>query len=158
VRATRINHVSIHAVDIEESIRFYTELFGMRRLPTPNFPDGHVVWLQLGEQQLHLFDRTVDAPANHHFALDVDDFAAVYRRAKERGLLDPDAFRAQIRRHPMGWVQMYLRDPAGNLIEIDWPDVATLPPELAAEIPKLEDAVPQTGEAAVATLYLAGGP
>ena len=53
----------------------------------------------------------------------------------------------------MGWVQMYLRDPAGNLIEIDWPDSSTLPPELQAEIPHLEDTVPQTGEAARATLY-----
>ena len=153
MRATRINHVSIHAVDMEESVRFYTELFGMRLLPTPVFPDGHVVWLALGEQQLHLFARPTDAPKYHHLALDVDDFAEVYRRAEERGLLDPTAFLAQIRCHPTGWVQMYLRDPAGNLVEIDWPDVSTLPSELQAAIPRLDADTPQPGEAAVATLY-----
>ena len=153
MRATRINHVSINAVDMEESIRFYTELFGMRRLPTPRFPDGHVEWLALGEQQLHLFARDTSAPRYHHLAIDVDDFAEVYRRAKERGLLDPSAFQAQIRSHPAGWVQMYLRDPAGNLVEVDWPDVSTLPAELAADIPRLADETPQQGEAAQATLY-----
>lgn len=145
--------MSIHAVDMDESVRFYTELFGMRRVPTPLFPDGHVVWLALGDQQLHLFARATDAPPYHHLGIDVDDFAGVFRRARERGLLDPKAFQAQIRCHPMGWVQMYLRDPAGNLVEIDWPDLSTLPADIAAAIPRLEDVVEQTGDAATATLY-----
>ncbi len=37
VRATGINHVSISALDLEESTRFYEELFGMERIPTPIF-------------------------------------------------------------------------------------------------------------------------
>jgi YD repeat-containing protein len=154
VKATRINHVSVHAVDLEESARFYTELFGMQRVATPDFPDVHVLWLQLGEQQLHLFARDVPTPAYHHLGLDVDDFAAVYRRAKERGLLDDTAFSVQVRSHPAGWVQMYVRDPAGNLVEIDWPDVSTLPPEIASEIPSIEEERPQAGEARTATLYV----
>ena len=38
-----------------------------------------------------------------------------------------------------GWVQMYIRDPSGNLVEIDWPDVSTLDPEIVAELGRLED-------------------
>jgi hypothetical protein len=48
---------------------------------------------------------------------------------------------------------MYIRDPSGNLIEIDWPDVSTLDPEIVAELGRLEDDVPQDGDAREATLY-----
>lgn len=49
---------------------------------------------------------------------------------------------------------MYLRDPAGNLIEIDWPDVTTLDRSLLPELKRLADLVPQAGDALRATLYL----
>jgi YD repeat-containing protein len=153
VGALRVNHVSIHAEDMEESARFYEELFGMRRLPTPTFRQP-VVWLALGDQQLHLFQRDdVEAPRAHHLAIDVDDFDAVYRKAKERGLLDSDTWNRPARYHPAGWVQMYIRDPSGNLVEIDWPDVSTLDPAIVAELARLDDDVPQEGDAREATLY-----
>jgi lactoylglutathione lyase len=152
VRATRFNHVSILAQDIDESVRFYTEIFGMERVPSPDF-GSPVEWLRLGDQQLHLFKRETQAPAFHHIALDVDDFEAIYVKAKELGIKDntlgPDA-----RELPDGSVQMYLRDPSGNLVEIDWPDVATLDRSIVTEIRKLEDERPQTGEATQAKLYM----
>jgi lactoylglutathione lyase len=144
--------VSVHALDMDESIRFYTEIFGMELIPSPDFGTP-VEWLRLGDQQLHLFVRDTDAPRYHHLGLDVDDFDSVYRTAKDRGLLDRTMGRDAIRSHPAGWVQMYIRDPAGNLVEVDWPDITTLDPEVAAEISKLDDEVPQTGEAAGASLY-----
>jgi hypothetical protein len=39
---------------------------------------------------------------------------------------------------------MYLRDPAGNLVEVNWPDVTTLDREVIPEIEKIggpQDAV-----------------
>lgn len=152
VRATRINHVSILANDLDESARFYEELFGLERLPTPRFEEP-VLWLGIGDQQLHLFERPVEAPRYHHLAFDVDDFEALYLRAKEMGLLDDTTFGAQLRQHPAGWVQLYMRDPAGNLLEIDWPDAATLDRSVVAGIHRLDDEREQPGEAAVATLY-----
>src|SRR5436305_1192355 len=83
--ATRFNPVSIHANDMEESLRFYAEIFGMERVPRPDF-DLHVEWLRLGQQQLHLFKRDTPAPEFHHLALDVDDFEAAYLKPKELGL------------------------------------------------------------------------
>ena len=122
VRATRITHVSIFANSLDESARFYEELFGMERLPTANFPGGGVLWLRLGDVQLHLFESDGDAPTErHHFGMDVDDFDAVYEKAKAMGILDTRAFGTPLRTHPAGWAQLYLRDPAGNLIEVDWP-------------------------------------
>jgi YD repeat-containing protein len=158
VGALRVNHVSVHAEDLEESARFYEELFGMRRLPTARFKEP-VLWLTLGDQQLHLFKRQdVEAPRAHHLGIDVDDFEEVYRKAKERGLLEGETWHQSVRYHPAGWVQMYLRDPAGNLVEVDWPDVSTLDPEIVAEFGRLEDDVSQEGEAREATLYTGRQP
>ena len=156
MRAKRLNHVSIHANDMEESLRFYIDVFGMERLPSPDFSQ-HVEWLCLGEQQLHLFLRETPAPEFHHIALDVDDFEAAYLKAQELGLLDEDAFGAGVRELPDGAVQMYIRDPAGNLVEIDWPDVTTLDRSVIGTIRRIEDERPQTGEAARARLYHAAG-
>jgi YD repeat-containing protein len=151
--ATRINHVSIVADDLEESARFYEDLFGMERLPTAKFPQP-VLWLRLGEQQLHLFTSDEDPPTpRQHLGIDVADFDAVYAKAKERGILDTRAFGSPLRSHPAGWVQLYVRDPAGNLVEIDWPDLTTLAPETRADVFPLEESIEQAGTAAVATLY-----
>src|SRR6266568_3821483 len=76
--ATSFNHVSIHADDLDQSAAFYEQLFGMQRIATPTFAFP-VVWLRLGDQQLHLFIRPdVQAPRFHHLGLNVDDFEAVY--------------------------------------------------------------------------------
>lgn len=153
MRATRFNHVSVHADDLEESARFYEDVFGMERVATPDFGSPRVLWLALGDQQLHLFNRRMDAPHYHHFAIDVDDFEAAYVKARELGLLDSATFGTAIREFANGAVQMYIRDPAGNLVEVDWPDVATLDRTVVTDISRIEDERPQTGEAARATLY-----
>jgi len=151
--ATRINHVSIVADDLDESARFYEELFGMERIPTAKF-SSPVLWLRLGEQQLHLFTSDEDPPTpRQHLGIDVADFDAVYAKAKELGILDTRAFGSPIRSHPAGWVQLYIRDPAGNLVEVDWPDATTLAAETRADIMPLESAVAQEGDSAAATLY-----
>ena len=146
----------MHAVDLEESARFYEEVFGMERVPAPRFRHP-VIWLRLGEQQLHLFQREAEAPPYHHLGLDVNDFEAVYRKAKERGAFDAGSWYSHIYEHPAGWVQMYIRDPAGNLVEIDWPDASSLDRDLITDIRRLDDDVPQTGEAATASLYPSAG-
>lgn len=152
MRATRFNHVSIYADDLEASARFYEELFGMERLPSPLF-DAPVLWLGVGDQQLHLFRRGSGAAPYYHFGLDVDDFEVVYLKAKELGLLDAESWGAPVRELPDGSVQMYVRDPAGNLVEVDCPDVSALDRSVVTDVARLEDERPQTGEAAHATLY-----
>jgi lactoylglutathione lyase len=154
MRATSFNHVSIHAPDLEGSVRFYTEIFGMEVIPSPNFRHP-VQWLRLGEQQLHLFQRPTPAPEFHHIGLNVDDFDTAYHKAKEMGIQESGSWFSHIYELPDGSVQFYLRDPAGNLVEIDWPDASTLDPSILAELKKLDDDVPQTGDALRSTLFLA---
>jgi lactoylglutathione lyase len=152
--AISINHVSIHAEDLERSAAFYEQLFGMERIPTPTFAFP-VAWLRLGPQQLHLFVRAgAQAPQFHHLGLNVDDFDAVYWRAREQRLRDDTAFFSGMYELPDGSVQMYLRDPADNLVEVDWPDARTLDARIREHLIPLSATVHQTGDALRATLYL----
>ena len=52
----QINHVSVNALNLEESVRFYEDLLGAKRIDTPNFGIP-VQWLALGRTQLHIADR-----------------------------------------------------------------------------------------------------
>jgi lactoylglutathione lyase len=152
--AISINHVSVHAHDVERSAAFYEQLFGIERIATPTFAFP-VMWLRLGHQQLHLFVRTdAQAPQFHHVGLNVDDFDAVYWRAREQHLRDDSTFFSGMYELPDGGAQMYLRDPAGNLVEVDWPDARTLNARIREELIPLSATVHQTGEALRATLYL----
>ncbi|AXS42742.1 VOC family protein [Breoghania sp. L-A4] len=152
MRATGLNHLSIGATDLDASLRFYEEVLGMERIPTYNF-GFRTQYLRLGDLQLHVFELEDVVPAFQHFAIDVDDFHAVYDKAKELGLLDGTTFRNAINELPDGAVQMYLRDPGGNLVEIDWPDVTTLDRARIPEMRPLADFAPQEGEALKASLY-----
>jgi catechol 2,3-dioxygenase-like lactoylglutathione lyase family enzyme len=157
VRAFRLNHVSVQALDLEESVRFYTEVLGLERLPSPDFAEP-VEWLALGDTQIHLFVTQEAAPRLHHFGLDVDDFEAAFRMAKDAGIRDETGFSPDVRELPDGSVQMYLRDPAGNLVEIDWPDVTTLDPDVVTPIRKITDEREQSESALRSKLYHAGPP
>jgi catechol 2,3-dioxygenase-like lactoylglutathione lyase family enzyme len=145
--------VSIHADDLDESVRFYVDVFGMEKIPTYKFAFP-VQYLRLGDLQLHIFQRDSPAPAYHHIAINVDDFEGAFARAKALGILERESFFEDIYELPDGSVQMYIRDPAGNLVEIDWPDVTTLDRSTLPELQRLGDSVPQTGDALRATLYL----
>jgi catechol 2,3-dioxygenase-like lactoylglutathione lyase family enzyme len=151
--AISLNHVSVSARNLEESVRFYEELFGMERIPTPNF-GFPVQWLRVGSLQLHIFERPGDAPTYHHLGLTVDDFEVVYHKAKVLGIHDYTTFGHHLYELPNQNVQMYLRDPAGNLVEVDWPDVTTLSPDILADMKKLADRYPQGEDNQRATLFL----
>jgi len=157
MRATGFNHVSIHAQDLAQSVAFYVDVFGMEPIPTYNFAFP-VQYLRLGDLQLHLFQRDTPAPEFHHIGINIDDFEAAYLKAKELGIRDGRSFFSAIYELPDGSVQMYVRDPAGNLVEIDWPDVSTLDRSIITDLKKLDDDVPQTGEALRATLFLEKTP
>jgi catechol 2,3-dioxygenase-like lactoylglutathione lyase family enzyme len=158
VRATALNHVSIPAVDVDESVRFYKDVFGMEELPAPNFGFSRPVrWLRLGELQLHLFPVDELPPLSfQHVGIEVDDFEAAFAKLRDLGVFDTTATRyAKLWLFDNGEVQMYFRDPSGNLVEIDWPDVATLDREVVGPyLTKLSDEVPQSPENLRATLFL----
>jgi catechol 2,3-dioxygenase-like lactoylglutathione lyase family enzyme len=143
--STRINHVSVNARDLQASVAFYTDVLGAEPIPTPNF-GLPVQWLALGRTQLHLFERDLTPSSHHHFAVAVDDLEPVYRAADRRGAFDFDAFGNNLVQLPGDMVQLYLRDPAGNLVEIDMAGVDRLPDDLRAQLTPLWDLHPQSDE------------
>jgi catechol 2,3-dioxygenase-like lactoylglutathione lyase family enzyme len=150
--ASGINHVSVVARDLEQSVAFYRDVFGLEPIPAPNF--GHPVqWLRLGDQQLHLFERPSDAPVYNHLGINVPNFEEVYRKAESLGIFDTDTFGHHIYELPNHDVQMYLRDPSGNLVEVDWPDIRSLDKSVAEEAKRLSERYPQSESNKSASLF-----
>ena len=153
MRATRINHVSIAALDLEKSTRFYEDLLALERIPTPTFASP-VQWLRVGDTQLHLFLAEGPAPVRHHLGITVDDFDAAYQAVKAYA---SDTWGWQLVELPSRQVQLYFRDPADNLIELNWPDADTLDRSRYPELRRIADHIPQKPDAQEAILYLNTG-
>ncbi|HUA49518.1 MAG TPA: VOC family protein [Solirubrobacteraceae bacterium] len=151
--SSRINHVSVNARDLGESVDFYVELLGAELIPTPNF-GLPVQWLAFGHTQLHLFQRDIEPTSHHHFGITVEDLEPVYRAAKRRGCFDHDSFRNHLVELPGDVVQLYLRDPAGNLIEIDHEGVERLPEDVRAQLKPLWELNPQSEEQLSGRLFM----
>ncbi|HWK30181.1 MAG TPA: VOC family protein [Solirubrobacter sp.] len=153
MRTSGINHVSIHAVDLSASVAFYVELLEASLLDTPNF-GVPVQWLGLGASQLHVFVRPAVAQSHHHFGITVEDLEPVYRRASALGALDGRAHGNYIIELPGDVAQTYVRDPAGNLMEIDTPGASRLPAWLRAEMKPLGALFPQDDRNLRGRLYV----
>jgi catechol 2,3-dioxygenase-like lactoylglutathione lyase family enzyme len=132
---TQYTHVSIAADDLDESVAFYESVFGLERIPTPAF-DGRVQWLGCGDRQLHLAETDADPPAFNHCAIHVDDFEAVFESIREHEAAEIEVLSGvgpgyvdgepPVYVLPSGAVQLYVRDPAGNRVEVNAPDADAL--------------------------------
>ncbi|MGB9117058.1 VOC family protein [Bradyrhizobium sp.] len=153
MKVTGFNDLSIGTKDLAESVKFYETVLGMQTIPSYNF-GLKTKYLRCGELQLHIFELEDRVPVYQHFVVDVDDFDAAYDAAKAMGALDSTTFRNSVNELPDGGVQMYLRDSSRNLIEIDWPDVATLDRSRIPEMKLLSEFAQQNEEGLAAPLYL----
>jgi catechol 2,3-dioxygenase-like lactoylglutathione lyase family enzyme len=149
----QINHVSINARNLQESVDFYVDLVGAEPIATPNF-GLPVQWLALGRTQLHLFERDLKPTSHHHFGVTVDDVEPVYRAAERRGAFDDEAFGNRLVELPGDVVQLYVRDPAGNLVEFDQVGADRLPDDLRAQLRPLWEFHPHTEEQMSARLFV----
>jgi hypothetical protein len=66
----------------------------------------------------------------------------VYERARELGILERESFGYAIAELPGGEAQLYIRDPTGNLLELDHPDGASAREQIE-EMILLSDRLPQ---------------
>ena len=149
-----INHVSVRALDLKKSVEFYQRVLGAEEVPNPNF-GGILAWMRMGPVQLHLFQRGEGWDIDNHFAVEPEDFMEVYDAAVEMDALDRiGTWKHFIFEVPSGEIQMYLRDPANNLIEIVRRNADGLSEELRAQIWKRADLNPQSDYNMQATLFL----
>lgn len=154
MRAQGLNHVSIPVSDVDAARSWWAEVFGMESLPAPNFGMA-VRWLRLGDFQLHLYTSDQPRNAGQHFGMQVDDFEEAFRRLLAAGAFDEDSRFAKLYELPSGQVQMYFRDPWGNLVEINHPDVSKLDRSLFGDwLVRLADEQPQDDENLRAKLFV----
>jgi len=145
VAASGINHVTIPTRDLDESERFYAELVGAERIVSPNFGTP-VRWLRVGGVQIHLLQDGSGGGGPGHFGITVDDVAPVYERARALGVLDRAANGHCFWELADGVVQLYVRDPSGNLVEVNARDASALPETVRADLRILADVQPQSEE------------
>jgi catechol 2,3-dioxygenase-like lactoylglutathione lyase family enzyme len=115
-----VHHVSLNVSDTEEAARFYEEALGLTRIERPDFGFPGA-WFDTGRGQIHLLEvHGHTAPDGQHFAFQVDDIDAVVAALVDRGVevSPPSAGLAGAGR------QAFLKDPSGNLIELNQPDRA----------------------------------
>jgi catechol 2,3-dioxygenase-like lactoylglutathione lyase family enzyme len=143
VAASGINHVTIVTRDLDESERFYAQLVGAERVDSPNFGTP-VRWLRIGNVQIHLLQGEDGGGGAGHFGITVDDLARVYARAHALGALEPAANGHHLWELPDGVVQLYLRDPSGNLLEVNAREAGVLPESVRADLHVLADVQPQS--------------
>jgi catechol 2,3-dioxygenase-like lactoylglutathione lyase family enzyme len=151
--SSRINHVSVNARNLQESVDFYVDLLGAELLPTPNF-GFPVAWLGLGRTQLHLFEKDLQPTSHHHLGITVDDLEPAYRAAERRDAFDRRAFGSHLVELPGDVIQLYVRDPAGNLVELDHHGKDRLPDDVREQVRPLWESLEQSDENMAGRLFV----
>jgi len=114
---TRINHVTLVVSDLEEAVQFYSDELGLEPLPAFKF-DYPAQFYKLNDaQQLHLTEWEDVFSFRGHVCFQVDDFNGLFRQMKALGRIDTSPW-GKVRRLPDGALQMFIRDPSGNLLEV----------------------------------------
>lgn len=116
-RAFKINHVTLIVDNLEKAADFYRNELGLEPIPAFRF-DYPVMFFKFNdEQQLHISEWKDTASFRGHICVVIDDFNSVFFRMKELGAIDVEPW-GKVRKLPDGAMQMFVRDPAGNLVEI----------------------------------------
>lgn len=151
---SKISHVVLRTADLERSVKFYTEVMGMRVsdvYPESMMPGG-MVFLRCGNGDHHgvALVGGKDGPADnselHHFAFEVDTVDEVFRaRNHLRKLGVPIHFEG--RRRAGQQIAIEFSDPDNHQVEICWsidrigPHEKSRPPEEWKACASLEEAV-----------------
>lgn len=113
-----VHHVNIQLADVVAAREFYSEVMGLTEIDRPAFPVGGV-WFRLGAQELHIGAQDDHAARDRqHFAVQVDDLDGAVSVIESRGVT--------VRKTGLTFAgagyQAFVRDPSGNLIELNQPE------------------------------------
>ena len=118
VGITKLNHVNVTVpAPLEEAAKsFYGGLLGLEQIEKPDGPRKYIgAWYQLGESQLHLSieKEPRNQDSNRHVCYSVSDVTSALRTFRTAGveIISEEQL-------VNGGSRFFVRDPAGNLIEI----------------------------------------
>jgi catechol 2,3-dioxygenase-like lactoylglutathione lyase family enzyme len=141
---TELNHYFVRANDLERTKRFYCEVLGMQEMPRPDFAfPGY--WLGVaGKVQVHMGPHNLPDAGTHYMGttprsatdnagvIDHIAFSATQPKELDARLKALNVPARKRYRPEIGLLQMFLRDPDGLTIEINFHNVE-IDPALAAE-------------------------
>jgi catechol 2,3-dioxygenase-like lactoylglutathione lyase family enzyme len=113
---TRVLHVSIHTEgQLDASLAFYQQVLGLGQLPRPRLAVPGA-WLSAGAVEVHLNSRRalsteVDGPSPVHICFGVWDLEQAVAELRAANVAFVEGGSLDVR-------QIWLRDPAGNAIEL----------------------------------------
>ena len=116
-KAIKINHVALIVKDLEAACIFYEKELGLEPLPAFLFDYPTAFFKFNDQQQLHLTEWEDTHSFRGHICVQVDDINALFFRMKDLGIIDIQPW-GKVRRLPDGAIQIFVRDPSGNLIEL----------------------------------------
>ena len=117
IQVAYLDHVSVLITNVERSRHFYRDVLGLSLDDTPDQGFRSQFFRIDGVQQIHMNEMRDERQYRGHFCLVVPDFMSVFERAKAGNAIDVGPW-GKVRQLPGGKMQMFVRDPSGNLIEI----------------------------------------
>jgi catechol 2,3-dioxygenase-like lactoylglutathione lyase family enzyme len=127
-----LNHVTLIVDNLEKAAAFYEKELGLEPLPAYKF-DYPAAFFKINDtQQLHVTEWKDTPSFRGHACLRVDDFGAAFARFKQLGVIDTRPW-GKVRKLPDGTLQMFIRDPAGNLVELSAPPGSRVDPSIFAD-------------------------
>lgn len=109
-----LQHVTLEVRpgDVDASVAFWT-LLGFKRITPPPLLRDRFIWLQREATQIHLMPVEEPVTTNQgHAAVMVDDYDGTLRALDDRG------FETRPGSNAWNAPREFVRDPAGNLVEI----------------------------------------
>jgi glyoxylase I family protein len=112
----RLLHAGLLITDLERSRAFYTGILGLKEKGRPDF-DFPGAWYDLGECELHLIATKDSLPPaserpsrDFHVCFLIEDYEGTKQALERAGV--------GFREGSSGLAQIFVRDPDGNLIEL----------------------------------------
>jgi catechol 2,3-dioxygenase-like lactoylglutathione lyase family enzyme len=112
-----LDHISLHVVDVQQSINFYGAVMGLIQVQRPDF-NFRGAWFSLGNgQTLHLIEGRITQPhwgsRGTHIAFVVPDIVIAAAYFEQKGIAC-----TLIKERPDGIKQFFITDPDGYCLEI----------------------------------------